>query len=265
VRRRAAGPRRPGSGPATARTALRALSLAALLVAGVLSLSAPAAAASGGERVKSGTGFFVSRNGLVVTSAHVVADCHYITIWQPDGTAHPAYLIAADPRADVALLWARGSVVRRAAFAARRAPRAGETVFTLGFGVAPTEPLRSVIARGSFVGSSMAQRGNRILVIRARLHAGNSGGAVLAGDGSLLGMVIGRDEQRPDFGVAIPDRDIAALLAAYRIGLPPGGGGEDAEHQLSAISVLIQCTAAADAAAAELRSSFGAQERRRPR
>ena len=221
-----------------------ALGLTVLLLVGGLLLPASSAATGATDRVKSGTGFFVSRDGFLVTSAHVVAGCPNVSIWESEGGERPGYIIASDRRRDVALLWADGSVSRRSAIAARGPPRAGEEVFTLGFGVIATQPLHPVIAKGSVVGDSTSQPGNRILVIRARLHAGNSGGAVLAGDGSLLGMVIGRDRQHPDLGVAIPDGDIGALLSAYGIVLPQRRGAGDARELLSAISVLIQCTAA---------------------
>ena len=105
------------------------------------------------------------------------------------------------------------------------------------------EPLRPVLIGGSYIGDSTATSGDRVLVIRAKLRAGNSGGAVIGSDGSLLGMVIGRDEARPQMGVAIPSSDVEAMLSAHHIPLPsaPRTSGT-AQAVLSAISVLIQCT-----------------------
>jgi hypothetical protein len=75
------------------------------------------------------------------------------------------------------------------------------------------------------------------------LRAGNSGGALIGADGSLLGMVIGRDEARREMGVAIPTGDIEAMLSAHRIPLPSASPKPGtAQALLSAISVLIQCT-----------------------
>jgi S1-C subfamily serine protease len=192
-------------------------------------------------RVKSGTGFFVSRDGFLVTSAHVVSGCRKISVWGPDGSERPSYTVASDARRDIALLWADGQPTGWSAVAGRRAPRAGEDVFTLGFGVMASKPLQSVLVEGSLVGDSTAQPGNRVLMIRAKLHAGNSGGAVLAGDGSLLGMIIGRDEAHPELGVAIPSDDIEAMLSGYGIVLPERPPGGDPRGSLGAISALIQC------------------------
>jgi len=207
----------------------------------VLAGSSPANAEAA-SRVKSGTGFFVSRDGFLVTSAHVVAGCASVSAWQSDGTERPSYIIASDQRLDLALLWADGTPARHSAVIARVPPQTGADVFTLGYGVIATKPLQPVLVEGSLVGDATPQPGNRIMVIRAKLHAGNSGGAVLSGDGSLLGMIIGRDEEHAERGVALPREDIEALLSAYGITLPTGTLAENARNLLSAISLLIQCS-----------------------
>jgi S1-C subfamily serine protease len=204
--------------------------------------SSAASTEAAASRVKSGTGFFVSRDGFLVTSAHVVAGCEHVSAWQSDGTERPSYIIASDQRLDLALLWAEGRPAGHSAVVARAAPQSGEDVFTLGYGVIATKPLQPVLIEGSFVGDSTARPGNRIMVIRAKLRAGNSGGAVLSGDGSLIGMIIGRDEEHAELGVALPRETIEALLSAYGITLPTSALAADARNLLSAISVLIQCS-----------------------
>lgn len=235
---------------ARAGAALCGLCLAVLpVVLFAFSLTDPAIARSSGApergaaaRVKSGTGFFVSRDGFLVTSAHVVAGCQNVSVWGQNGAERPSYVIAFDRRRDVALLWADGVFPGQSAMVTRMPPQAGEEVFTLGYGVIAAKPLVPVVVEGSLIGDRTASPGNRIVVIRARLHAGNSGGAVLTSDGSLVGMVIGRDEEQPEFGVAVPKADIEALLTSYGIRLPIGPPAPNARDFLGAISVLIQCS-----------------------
>ncbi len=195
------------------------------------------------DRVKSGTGFFVTRDGFLLTSAHVVDGCGKMSVWQPNGTERPSYVVGFDRQRDIALLWADGMSPRPVAVASRVPPREGDEVFTLGYGVDTKNPLTPALVEGSYVGDRTAQPGNHIIVIRARLRAGNSGGAVLAGDGSLLGMVVGRDEDHPEFGVAVPRDDLEALLTVYGILLPVQESQPTAPGVLGAISVLIQCSA----------------------
>ena len=223
---------------------------AAALLCGLLALAlalpsaaGPPAPGGGTARVKSGTGFFVSLDGFLVTSAHVVAGCGNVSIWANDGVERHGYPIASNTRRDIALLYGGYDVPRNAPVLAREPPHPGDDVFTLGFGVRAEEPLRPILVGGYYVGDDTATSGDRVLVIRAKLRAGNSGGAVIGPDGSLVGMVIGRDEARPEMGVAVPSGDIEGLLSAHRIPLPstPPKPGT-AEALLSAISVLIQCS-----------------------
>lgn len=199
------------------------------------------AGASAADRVKSGTGFFVSGDGFLLTSAHVVSGCPRVSVWAADRTAHPAYLIAVERRHDIALLWAGGGVSSHPAATLLLPPRQGEPVLTIGYGVLTSQPLRPVLVHGTVLGSAVADSGSRVLMIRARLQAGTSGGPVLAADGSLLGMVIGRDEADPDLGVAIPNEDIEALLSRYGLALGRREPSAQARDLLPAISVLVQC------------------------
>jgi len=51
-----------------------------------------------------GSGFLVSPDGLVITAAHVVQTADRVTVRFLSGESSPATRLAADPRADVALL-----------------------------------------------------------------------------------------------------------------------------------------------------------------
>jgi len=235
------GSRQYSAGAAVCAAAL-CCGLVALAIA-LPSAAGPPVPGSTSGRVKRGTGFFVTLDGFLVTSAHVVAGCANVSIWAHDGIERHGDLIASNTKRDIALLYGGYDVPRDAAVLSREPPRPGDDVFTLGFGVLAEEPLRPVLIGGSYIGDSTATSGDRVLVIRAKLRAGNSGGAVIGSDGSLLGMVIGRDEARPQMGVAIPSSDVEAMLSAHHIPLPsaPRTSGT-AQAVLSAISVLIQCT-----------------------
>jgi hypothetical protein len=54
-------------------------------------------------------------------------------------------------------------------------------------------------------------------------------------------MIVGRDDENKDFGIAIPRDDIEAMLAAYGIRLPNRNVATDPRSALTTISVLIQC------------------------
>ena len=198
---------------------------------------------AGAARIKSGTGFFVTRDGILLTSEHVVAGCPEISIWEAKGAQHAAHVIGTDPRLDLALLRAEGTRPHRAAVIGQAAPLDGGEVFTLGFGVVATDPLDPIPVKGALVGYGTAESGNRVVLIRASLHAGHSGAALLSEAGSLIGMIIGRDESHGDIGIAVPQNDLLPFLATYGVGLRNPEPNSRPRELLSEISVLVQCPA----------------------
>jgi S1-C subfamily serine protease len=211
--------------------------------------------APGGGLVKSGTGFFVSHHGLVATSTHVVSGCSEITIWPADGPERVAQIVASDAKRDLTLLSAGGEVLWYAnRVHASGSLRSGEPVSTIGFGVLPSRPREPVVTTGHLIGDAADSAGNRILLIQARLLEGNSGGPVIDGGGSLLGVVVGRDTARPDLGAATPSEAIESLLSANGIApkpsVPEGSPPIDTARLLKAMSVLVQCTPARHTAVA---------------
>jgi serine protease Do len=235
-----------------ARNTLGTLCLT-ILVALVLCLnSAMTGTIPSGQRapvralVKSGTGFFISRDGLVATSAHVVNDCPEITIWPANGPERVARIVASDAEHDLALLSATGEVLSYAYPVYKGAIlRRGEPVATIGFGVRRSRPREPVITSGRLIGDAADSAGNRILLIQARFLEGNSGGPVIDGEGSLLGVVVGRDATRPDLGAARPSEAIEGMLSANGVAPPPSLPEDrppiDTASLLKSISALVQC------------------------
>ena len=84
-------------------------------------------------KISSGTGFFINRNGDVVTNAHVVRNCQSISIHTAAGDL-PAALSTHDDAHDLALLHASGDVPAVAHLrATTEDPQIGDTVFLVSF------------------------------------------------------------------------------------------------------------------------------------
>jgi len=204
----------------------------------------PPGAGPNGDRVRSGTGFFISGNGLMLSATHVVEGCAQITVWPWDGPEWRASIVALSGTGDIALLSVHADVPRFASVDVHTAPRIGERVSTIGFGVSPTDPRDPVISQGSIKANSTDSPDNHLILIDARLLPGNSGGPVVDDEGKLLGMVTGRLSDREDLAVAVPIRDIGLFLLENRVKLPSAEvpGARPLGALLRGISVLVQCT-----------------------
>ncbi len=181
----------------------------------------------------SGTGFVVSEDGHIVTNWHVI-DCHteerglrlplrrdelqvIFFSGTPRQQAYPARLLAADERADLAVL----QVARTGgpALPLGDSARLRETVpvWICGF---PFGPLFSVLQRGPEISINRGlvtclrhdDRGRlRQIQFDAAVNRGNSGGPLLADDGAVYGITnIAMGTSRINF--AIPVAQLHALL-----------------------------------------------------
>jgi S1-C subfamily serine protease len=90
------------------------------------------------REVSSGTGFYLNKDGFLLTNAHVVEDCATIRVEIRPGKLVPATLSARDTANDLALLRTDTSPAYAAAF--RFGPRLGEPVEAFGY------PLTNILA-----------------------------------------------------------------------------------------------------------------------
>ena len=85
------------------------------------------------QTTSSGSGFFVTQAGHLLTNAHVVGDCTTIYVKSSDGQTGVAQVIAADQNNDLALLRLERRIEMIAAFRTGRPTRAGESAVVFGF------------------------------------------------------------------------------------------------------------------------------------
>jgi S1-C subfamily serine protease len=202
-------------------------------------------AATAEPLLRSGTAFFVSAGGMMLTGAHVVKGCQHISIWPTNGPNVNALIVALDERLDLALLTTSARIDVATLAPWHSVAAAGTPVYTIGFGLTPSTPRVPVLTKGSIDGVAR-EAGRPILVLHARLYEGNSGGPVVDSRGRLEGIVIGRYSARPAFAVAVPTKEIATFLMSYGIALPVIRAGERTAigpwQQLQRIAALVQCS-----------------------
>jgi S1-C subfamily serine protease len=149
----------------------------------------PGAAKKPESQASSGTGFFVTPDGKMLTNAHVVHGCKDISI-VTDGQSRPARVLARDEKNDLALLSTDLQPARAADWRLR--VRQGEDVVVYGF------PLTGALASGGNVttGIVTALAGfaddSRYLQVSAPVQPGNSGGPVLDRNGTVVGVIVSK-------------------------------------------------------------------------
>ncbi len=186
------------------------------------------------ELIATGSGFFVSRAGHLLTNNHVVARCSSLRLSEgKDGI--PAKLLATDPERDLALLQVDRST-GTAVFRGNQA-RPGESVVVVGFpltGLLTSDP---VVTTG--IVSALAGLGDdrHLLQISAPIQPGNSGGPLLDANGHVIGVVvatlstpklarvIGALPQNVNF--AIKDEEAKKFLAAHGVPVETVPAGQE--------------------------------------
>jgi len=148
-----------------------------------------AASARGPKLRATGTGFYVARDGSLITNDHVIAACGEMRI--SDGASGiPVKVVALDPDRDLALLRAPKPVDAFAVFRSEKS-RLGENIVVVGFpltGLLSSEP----IVTAGIVSALAGMRDNqRELQISAPIQPGNSGGPVFDASGRLAGIAVG--------------------------------------------------------------------------
>ncbi len=201
-------------------------------------------------RVSSGTGFFVSDDGHVLTNEHVVEGCSEIFV--NDTLAH---LVAASPEFDLALLEVRGITPDGVAKFSPAPARLNSDVTVVGYPL--FELLSGINVTRGAVSSQAGFRGDATrMQITAPVQSGNSGGPVLGADGEVVGVVVskldaevvaesfGDTPQNVNFAVR---GEIAKLFLSMN-GVDPGLGEsngilppEDLASAAKEFTVFIEC------------------------
>jgi hypothetical protein len=131
------------------------------------------------EVASTGTGFFVSETGHIVTNAHVVEGCQ--TVRSSLGGA--LRKVSVDEESDLALYVASEKPDGIARLRGGRGARAGESV------VVSTDP---IVTTGIISALSGLRNDRRTIQITAPVQPGNSGGPLLGENGSIVGVVVGK-------------------------------------------------------------------------
>ena len=134
-----------------------------------------------------GSGVVVSADGLILTNYHVVKGAQQLTVRLSNGRKLDARVVHVDPRVDLAVLRAHGSL-RPAPLGDSSRLRVGEWVVAVGnpFGLTSTVTAGIVSAKGR-TRMGLAQHED-FLQTDAAINPGNSGGPLVNLRGEVVGI-----------------------------------------------------------------------------
>ncbi|MEP9376542.1 serine protease [Aquabacter sp. CN5-332] len=138
----------------------------------------------------SGTGFFVSTQGHVLTNHHVVEGCRRLQIVRPLSAPIPATLVADDATNDLALLQTAARPADVPPLMLR--PRVGHKVYVFGYPLAGVLATSGNFTDGLVTASAGLGDDTRMLQISAPVQPGNSGGPLLDQNGNVIGVIVSK-------------------------------------------------------------------------
>jgi hypothetical protein len=141
--------------------------------------------------ISTGTGFFVSNDGYLVTNNHVVEDKDNHAIRDVQGRFYRANVVASDPKRDLALLRVR--VTGKFAtlpVADSRLVRKGQRVMTVGYPNISIQGNESKVTDGIISSFSGSRNDDEWFQISVPVQGGNSGGPLVTESGTVVGVVV---------------------------------------------------------------------------
>jgi S1-C subfamily serine protease len=170
--------------------------------------------ASSCNRRIEGSGFVYARD-RVMTNAHVVAGVRDPFVYVGGGgRGLHARVVAFDPKIDVAVLWVPGLDLEPLRFASSPAP-SGTDSAVIGYPGDGPLTLTPARVRGTTTASGQdiydKDRVVRsIYSLRAEVRPGNSGGPLVAANGTVLGVVFAASREDADTGYALTAAQVAS-------------------------------------------------------
>jgi serine protease Do len=166
-----------------------------------------------GDQTVSGSGFFITDKGYILTNNHVVEGTKEVSIVLSDGSEQKATIVGTDPYSDIAVLKTDGNVPAVAALGNSDGLNPGESVIAIGSPLGNfknTVTVGVVSATGRAIDTGNGYQIEDLIQTDAAINHGNSGGPLVNLAGEVIGIntLIVRDTGSGDvaegLGFAIP-------------------------------------------------------------
>jgi len=179
----------------------------------------------GGEDQDIGTGFIISKDGLVITNKHVVSDKNVkYKVITNDNKEYEVEKISRDPSNDLAILKINANGLKPVELGSSQGLKVGQFVIAIGtalgeFRSTVTAGIISGIGRGITAGSifeGYVERLDDVIQTDAAINPGNSGGPLLNSAGQVIGVNVAVAAGAENIGFAIPIDVVKSAIESFQ-------------------------------------------------
>ena len=170
-----------------------------------------------GKATSSGSGFFLSANGLAVTNHHVIDDAVSAKIRTIDGKVYNVKgMYDTNAALDLALLQIEGSGFPVLTIGDTTSLKSGAKIYAIGSPLG----LENTISEGIISNPNRVISGTKYIQITAPISHGSSGGALLNQTGQVIGVTSAGFDEGQNLNLAVPIDGIHQLSQAAVQPLP---------------------------------------------
>ena len=177
------------------------------------------------KEVGAGTGFIVTKDGMIITNRHVVdqEDASY-TVFLSDGSKQSATVVARDTLLDIAFLDIEGSNYTPLTLGTSSNLKVGQSVIAIGnalgeFSNTVSSGIVSGLSRNIVAGDqngSSTENLRGVIQTDSSINLGNSGGPLLDIEGNVIGVNVAIASDAENIGFAIPIDVVKDILKSVQ-------------------------------------------------
>ncbi len=162
-----------------------------------------------GKGTSFGSGFVVSRDGLIVTNYHVIHNALSVGIKLKNNKRYENVLLAyTDEKKDIAVLKVQKGSFAPVILGNSQNVKTGERVVAIGNPLG----LERTVSDGLISAIRDAGKGLKVLQITAPVSEGSSGGPLFNMKGEVIGIAVGTNKDGQNINFAIPINYVKRLL-----------------------------------------------------
>lgn len=161
------------------------------------------------EGDRQGSGFFISRNGKIVTNYHLIQRARKVIVKLKSGIAFvPRRIVNLDPEKDIAVIQIEADTPAYFTMGNSNSVIIGQRVLTIG----NPQGLESTVSDGLISSVRVNEFGMKIFQVSVPLSNGSSGGPLIDLNGDVIGITTAGISNGQNLNFAVPINYVQILL-----------------------------------------------------